>query len=366
MRISSTASGEQSSNTPLSSMLSCSGVAFNNGNDMSSCIPSPEPEDCPDDRSDDYKEASQSRLIPDCSPRTVDEQSPSGPADALHVNMPDLMDLEQAGGRESGNSHSRTPSIQCDKSPSWANPRKCNKRERLTPRTRKQDTTRECYPSVAVVIPPPRPRPVRSLRSGSKPVALDAYESGRSEDVDDSSDEDYMTDTIRTESPHVEEPVKEKHGPPSTTASYYPSETSFASSTPHCGESRDIVGRAILTIETRGSEPTFFFTLVPDNVRSAYVPAHSPPRSSEKAGRVLKRSTSTSRSTYRKSKCRPYSTSENDLLVRLKEEGRLTWKEIADHFPGRELSALQVHYSTKLRHQRAKRSRPQSRRRKKR
>lgn len=33
-------------------------------------------------------------MILDYSPRTVDELSPSGPADSLYVNMPDLMDLE--------------------------------------------------------------------------------------------------------------------------------------------------------------------------------------------------------------------------------------------------------------------------------
>ncbi|KAL4766731.1 hypothetical protein BDW60DRAFT_212666 [Aspergillus nidulans var. acristatus] len=260
----STAFGEHSSNTPLSSILSCSDVAFNNRNDISSYVSPPEPEDCPDNHSGNYEGASQARLISGYSPRTVDELSPSGPADSLHVNLPDLMDLEQADGREFDNSHSKTPSIQGDK---------------------KQDTTRNvCYPSVAVVIPPPRPRIVRSLRSRPKPVALEAYESGSSEDVDDSSDEDFMTDTIQTELPHVEDSVEEKHGPPSTTASYHPSETSFGSSR-HCCDSRDVVGRAILTIETRGSEPTFFFTLVPDNVPStSYVPAHSPPRSSEKAG----------------------------------------------------------------------------------
>ena len=182
-----------------------------------------------------------------------------------------------------------------------------------------------------------------------------------SEDVDDSSDEDYMTDTVQSELPHVKDSVEEKNGPPSTTASCHPNHTSFGSSSRHCYESRDIVGRAILTIETQGSEPTFFFTLMPDNVCSTSdVAAHSPPHNSKKAGRVLKRSLSISRSTRGKSKCQRYSTDENNLLVKLKEEGRLTWKEIGDRFPGRKLSALQVHYSTKLRHQTAKRSRPQS------
>ncbi|KAJ6070559.1 hypothetical protein N7467_011878 [Penicillium canescens] len=355
----STAFSDYSSNTPLSSILSCSDVVSNNRNDIGSCVPSPE--DYPDDHSDDYAETSQTRLISDYPPRTVAESGPSGPADPLHVNMPDLMDLEQAYGRESFNSRSRTPSVRGDKSPSLANPRKCKNQERLMPWTRKRETAcNERNPSVAVVIPPPQPRPVRSLRSRPKPVVLDASES-ESEDVDDSSDEDFMTDTIQSELPHVKDFVEEKNGYPSTTASCYPNHMSFGSSSRHCCESRDIVGRAILTIETQGSEPTFFFTLVPDNVCStSYVAAHSPPHNSEKAGRVLKRSLSINRSTRGKSKCQPYSTDENNLLVKLKEEGRLTWKEIADHFPGRKLSALQVHYSTKLRHQRAKRSRPQS------
>ena len=49
---------------------------------------------------------------------------PSRPADPLHVNIPDLIDLEQAYGRESFNSRSRIPSVRGDKSLSLANPRK--------------------------------------------------------------------------------------------------------------------------------------------------------------------------------------------------------------------------------------------------
>ena len=71
-----------------------------------------------------------------------------------------------------------------------------------------------------------------------------------SEDVDDSLDEDFMTDTIQSEPPHVEDSVEEKNGSPSTTASCYPNHISFGSSSRHCYKSRDIVGRAILTIET--------------------------------------------------------------------------------------------------------------------
>ncbi|KAJ5456036.1 uncharacterized protein N7458_004300 [Penicillium daleae] len=353
----STAFIEHSSHTPLSSLSSCSDVV---------CIPSLEPEDCPDDRSDDYAEASQARLISDCSPRTVAKPGPFRPAGLLHVNVPNSMDLEQADGRESGNSRSRTPSVQSDSNLVLPNPRERKKKECPMRRTRKRDTTRnECYPSVAVVIPPPRPRPVRTLPSRPKPVALDAYEIESSEDVDDSSDEDFTTDTIPAELLNAENSVEENHGPPSPTAPCYPNDTSFGSSTSYY-ESRDIVGRAILTIETQGSEPTFFFTLMPDNFPSiSYVAAPNPPHNSEKAGGVLKPSTSISRPTRGKNKRRTYSTDENNLLVKLKEERKLTWKEITDYFPGRASTSLQVHYSTKLRHLRAKRSRPQSRRGKK-
>ncbi|KAE8410149.1 hypothetical protein BDV36DRAFT_289807 [Aspergillus pseudocaelatus] len=49
-------------------------------------------------------------------------------------------------------------------------------------------------------------------------------------------------------------------------------------------------------------------------------------------------------------KQRPYTSEENALLVRLKERERMSWAEIAAHFPERSASSLQVHYSTKLRH----------------
>jgi hypothetical protein len=37
-------------------------------------------------------------------------------------------------------------------------------------------------------------------------------------------------------------------------------------------------------------------------------------------------------------------------LVRLKEREGMSWAEIAEYFPDRNASSLQVHYSTKLRH----------------
>ena len=46
---------------------------------------------------------------------------------------------------------------------------------------------------------------------------------------------------------------------------------------------------------------------------------------------------------------KPKFTPEDDqLLVDLKEKNNLTWKQIADFFPGRSSGTLQVRYCTKL------------------
>jgi hypothetical protein len=43
-----------------------------------------------------------------------------------------------------------------------------------------------------------------------------------------------------------------------------------------------------------------------------------------------------------------FTADDDALLVELKEERRLSWAEIADHFPGRKKGILQVRYCTKL------------------
>ena len=43
-----------------------------------------------------------------------------------------------------------------------------------------------------------------------------------------------------------------------------------------------------------------------------------------------------------------FSQEEDALLVELKENKNLTWKQIADFFPGRTSGTLQVRYCTKL------------------
>jgi hypothetical protein len=43
-----------------------------------------------------------------------------------------------------------------------------------------------------------------------------------------------------------------------------------------------------------------------------------------------------------------FTADEDALLVELKEQKNLTWKQIADFFPGRTSGTLQVRYCTKL------------------
>lgn len=43
-----------------------------------------------------------------------------------------------------------------------------------------------------------------------------------------------------------------------------------------------------------------------------------------------------------------FSAQEDQMLVELKENKNLTWKQIADFFPGRTSGTLQVRYCTKL------------------
>ncbi|KFX94986.1 hypothetical protein O988_06051, partial [Pseudogymnoascus sp. VKM F-3808] len=43
-----------------------------------------------------------------------------------------------------------------------------------------------------------------------------------------------------------------------------------------------------------------------------------------------------------------YSAADNELLIQLKEDDKLPWHKIAEHFPDRTKGTLQVHYCTKL------------------
>ncbi|RAK98702.1 SANT/Myb-like DNA-binding domain-containing protein [Aspergillus ibericus CBS 121593] len=180
------------------------------------------------------------------------------------------------------------------------------------------------YPSIAVVVPAPSWKQGRATRASTRAAAaacnkrLRSDQGGSNHKVPDAS-------FLRTEGPSLK--VKKR-----TLASRHlshPLDLSFPASC-HCTRDfHEIRGKALLTVASdSGLKTAYFFTFVPDTSSTV----HQPP------------------STGISGKQRPYTSDENALLVRLKEREAMSWSEIADHFPDRNVSSLQVHYSTKLRH----------------
>ncbi|OJJ82567.1 uncharacterized protein ASPGLDRAFT_49369 [Aspergillus glaucus CBS 516.65] len=107
-------------------------------------------------------------------------------------------------------------------------------------------------------------------------------------------------------------------------------------------QNQNILGRAIFTVQSDGLKPAYFFTFMPEPV---LVPFPQDPH--HRCGKH-DRSKSVGPPPNILGKPRLYSSENNALLVRLKEREGMSWSEIAQHFPGQNVSSLQVHYSTKL------------------
>ena len=116
-------------------------------------------------------------------------------------------------------------------------------------------------------------------------------------------------------------------------------------------QNQNILGSAILTVQSDGSEPAYLFTFMPGP--GQILSSHDPHHHCEKHHR----SKSVRPLVNISGKPQLYSSEDNALLVRLKEREGMSWSEIAQHFPGRNVSSLQVHYSTKLRNKAVTRSR---------
>ncbi|KAJ5644219.1 uncharacterized protein N7484_006726 [Penicillium longicatenatum] len=185
------------------------------------------------------------------------------------------------------------------------------------------------YPSIAVVVPSPswKQGATRTSTRAAAVVCKKRLRSGRGT----SNHQDGNTTLYDTEQPGQ----KRKKRRPSNRPCSDPSDSSTPVSC-HCpGAIQGVRGSALLTIEPNsGLKPAYFFTFVPDPS-----PMLSQPHTAVVPG-----------------KQRPYTSDENALLVRLKEKEAMSWSEIASHFPGRNMSSLQVHYSTKLRHKASSRS----------
>lgn len=120
-------------------------------------------------------------------------------------------------------------------------------------------------------------------------------------------------------------------------------------------ENQNIPGRAILTVQSGGLKPAYFFTFMPEPI-----PESSPPGPYRRPA-DRDQSMSAGSSATISGKPRSYTSDENTRLVRLKEREGMSWAEIAEYFPGRNSSSLQVHFSTKLRQKATARSRKRQR-----
>jgi hypothetical protein len=187
------------------------------------------------------------------------------------------------------------------------------------------------YSSIAVVVPSPSPSwktgATRTTTRAAAAVCKKRLRSGRGI----GNHQDGNTSFYDPEQPSQ----KRKKRRPSIRPLSDPSDSSVPVSS-HCSDAiQGVRGRAILTVDTNsGLKPAYFFTFVPDPS-----PMLSQPHTAVNSGKL-----------------RPYTSDENALLVRLKEKEAMSWSEITTHFPGRTMSSLQVHYSTKLRHKASSRS----------
>jgi hypothetical protein len=109
-------------------------------------------------------------------------------------------------------------------------------------------------------------------------------------------------------------------------------------------QSEEIPIRGFLTLKAVESKVIYYFSFSQDlspQPGGTYVSRSGDRRDSERSP-LQQHATSTY---ARHSK---FSPEDDKLLQRLKEDGRLSWDEIAEQFPGRSKGGLQVHYSTKL------------------
>lgn len=95
----------------------------------------------------------------------------------------------------------------------------------------------------------------------------------------------------------------------------------------------------LLTVQSDGPKPAYFFTFMPETAPVAS-PESTPCR---QLGN--NRSMSLGPTAAVSGKAGPYSSEENALLVQLKEREKLSWMEISEHFPNQSTSPIQVRYS---------------------
>jgi hypothetical protein len=179
----------------------------------------------------------------------------------------------------------------------------------------------ESYPSIAVVIRAPPWARGKAIRAPTRVAAGTCKKRRSSSNSEDHQDPEVSIPDVTRQRP--------KRKSKRTAKCLRHSLSGSDSISCDCSRAiHEVRGRAILTVESSGQKPAYYFTFVPD--ANLTLSQTTPAETSGKQG--------------------PYTSDENALLVRLKEREGMPWAEVAAHFPGRSAASLQVHYSTKLRH----------------
>ena len=187
----------------------------------------------------------------------------------------------------------------------------------------------------------------------------DTWDSG--EELDDPADQDFMGDDAPFASPMltkrkrkaiaVSMRMRKDHKAPAKVL------TELSSIYPHRSDSvpafdgiQEICGRAILKIQTYGSQHTYRLTFLSNTVapRRGLQKKSSRKISQYFDDETLNSPVTSEASSNVVSKRQRYSSDENALLKKLKDGEYRSWKDIARHFPGRKIQALQSHYFAKL------------------
>ena len=194
-------------------------------------------------------------------------------------------------------------------------------------------------PSIAVVIPAPPWMWTRVTRSTTRASAHK-----RRHQDDQAGDSNHHAAGLSIESAE-QFGKKWQNGKKKPSCAVRPASTNnHISMQSDCSpQNQNILGRTILTVQSDGSKPAYLFTFMPE---PGQLLSSRDPHPHYKEHDQLK---SVGPPVNISGKPQLYSSEDNALLVRLKEQEGMSWSEIAQNFPGRNVSSLQVHYSTKLR-----------------
>ena len=207
------------------------------------------------------------------------------------------------------------------------------------------------HPFIAVVVPAPFWTRTRVTRSTTKTMACK-----RQLQYDQVRDSGHYTGTSSIDpTDRVGEKQKRQRKKPKYAAGAVSASGHNPVLSDVSPENQNIPGRAILTVQSGGLKPAYFFTFMPEPIPESS-PSGPYRRRADRDQLMLAGSSATI-----SGKPRSYTSDENARLVRLKEREGMSWAEIAEHFPGRSSSSLQVHYSTKLRQKATARSRKRQR-----